>query len=152
MKSNIYLNLLFAVSLAVLFTACSSRVAIENVDFAQPLEVVVTPDGQGQVSDARTGVSFSVLPLLEKEGINFDDFAGSELRMIRNHQGYYFVTAAGFRNVYVMQSRENELRSENIIRIESGRLSNPALNQRNPHIQLVDGDRTYSLSKNGIRS
>ncbi len=152
MKSNKYLNLLFAVTLAVLLSACSSRVAIENVDFAQPVEIVAAPDGQGQLADVRTGVSFSVLPLLEKEGISFDDFAGTEVRMIRNHQGYYFVTAAGFRNVYVMESRENELRSKNIIRIDNGRLSNPALNQRNPHIQLIDGDRRYNLSKDGIRS
>ena len=151
MKSNIYIQILIAVSFAVLLSACSTRVAIENVDFAQPLETVVQADSDGQVFDVRSGVSFNVLSLLENEGLNASEFANTDIRMIRNHQGYYFVTAAGFRNVYVMKTRENELRSENIIRISADRMENPALNQRNPYIQLVYGNRSVNLSKNGIQ-
>ncbi len=151
MKSNIYIQILIAVSLAAFLSACSSRVAIENVDFAQPVETVAQADSEGQVTDIRTGVSFNILPLLEKEGLTASDFSNTDVRMMRNHQGYYFVTAAGFRNVYVMEAQENKLRSENIIRISSDRLENPAFNQRNPYIQLVYGDRSVNLSKSGIQ-
>ncbi len=151
MKSNIYIQILIAVSLAAFLSACSSRVAIENVDFAQPVETVAQADSEGQVADIRTGVSFNILPLLEKEGLTASDFSNTDVRMMRNHQGYYFVTAAGFRNVYVMEAQENKLRSENIIRISSDRLENPAFNQRNPYIQLIYGDRSVNLSKSGIQ-
>jgi len=151
MKSNIYIQILIAVSLAAFLSACSSRVAIENVDFAQPVETVAQADSEGQVTDIRTGVSFNILPLLEKEGLTASDFSNTDVRMMRNHQGYYFVTAAGFRNVYVMEAQENKLRSENIIRISSDRLENPAFNQRNPYIQLIYGDRSVNLSKSGIQ-
>lgn len=151
MKSNIYIQILIAVSLAAFLSACSSRVAIENVDFAQPVETVAQADSEGQVTDTRTGVSFNILPLLEKEGLSASDFSNTDVRMMRNHQGYYFVTAAGFRNVYVMEAQENKLRSENIIRISSDRLENPAFNQRNPYIQLIYGDRSVNLSKSGIQ-
>jgi len=152
MKSNTYIQILMAVSFAVLITACGSSIAIQNVDFSQPLEVVGQPDNSGLVSDIRTGVSFSVLPLLEKEGITSNEFSGTDVRMIRNHQGYYFVTAAGFKNVYVMQSRENELRSEKVIPVASQRLQNPSFNQRNPYIQLLDGDTSMNLTVDGIQS
>ncbi|MCH8567535.1 MAG: hypothetical protein LAT67_04700 [Balneolales bacterium] len=152
MKSNLITQILIVLSFALLLSACSSRVAIQDVNFAQPIEVVAQTNAQGQFEDVRSGLTFNVLPMLEKEGIELSAFSGAEVRFIRNHQGYYFVTAAGFRNVYVMQVRENELRSTNIIRVSDNRLQGPAFNQRNPLIQLIDGDRIINLTKNGIQS
>ena len=152
MKSIRPALLMLLASMMLLFSACSSSVTIQNVDFAQPLEEQLQPNMQGEVMGERSGISFSVLPMLENEGLSLDEFGGTPVNIIQNHQGYYFVTAAGFRNVYVMQSNENELKSTAIIEVGDQRLENPALNQRNPFIQLVDGDMSVNLTKEGRES
>ncbi|MFW6347167.1 MAG: hypothetical protein ACOC2C_00985 [Cyclonatronaceae bacterium] len=139
-------------SMMLLFSACGSSVTIQNVDFAQPLEEQLQPNVQGEVVGERSGISFSVLPMLENEGLSLDEFGGTPVNIIQNHQGFYFVTAAGFRNVYVMETNENELKSTAIIEIGEERLENPALNQRNPFIQLVDGEMAVNLTKEGRES
>ncbi len=141
-----------AVALIFVVTACGSSVKVTNVNFAQPVETVMTANSNGDVSDARSGLSFNIREVLDNEGISRSDFGGTSVRVIKNHNGYYFVTARGFRNVYVMEVRENELRAKEVIRISSERLTNPVLNQRDPNIQLVDGDRSWNLRKDGIRN
>ena len=149
MKPILNIKLFIIVLFSLLVGACGTKVLIKGVDFSQPLEMVLEADATGQVTDQRSGLSFNVAEMLKNEGISRNDFAGSHVRVIRNHQGYYFATAAGFRNVYVLESRESELRSVKIINISSGRLGNPALNQRNPYIVLIDGGQSYNLTKDG---
>lgn len=139
-------------SMVLLVSACSSSVTIQNVDFAQPLEEQLRPNVQGEVMGERSGISFSVLPMLENEDLSLDAFGDTPVNIIQNHQGFYFVTAAGFRNVYVMESNENELKSVTIIQVSDERLENPALNQRNPFIELVDSDMAVNLTKEGRES
>lgn len=152
MKSTSPALLLLLASITLLFSACGSSVTIQNVDFAQPLEEQLQPNAQGEVMGERSGISFSILPMLENEGLSLDEFGGTPVNIIKNHQGYYFVTAAGFRNVYVMETNENELKSEAILRVSEQRLENPAFNQRNPFIQLIDGDMALNLTKEGRES
>jgi hypothetical protein len=150
MKPILNLKFIIIITLALLVGACGTRVVIKGVDFSQPIEMVIQSDESGQVTDQRTGLSFNISEMLKNEGISRADFAGNQIRMIRNHQGYYFATAAGFKNVYVLESRTKELRSVKVINISSERMGNPALNQRNPYIILVDGGRTYNLTRDGI--
>lgn len=148
-----YQSVNFVMMAAVLFmlTACGSTVKIQNVDFASPIETVAQPDSDGNVSDPRTGLSFNVIPLRDFERKENPDLNITEVRFIRSHDGYYFVTAPGFVNVYVMQPREGELRSVNRIQINENGIQSPAFNQRNPVIQLLDGTgSSYDLTKDGI--
>jgi hypothetical protein len=152
MKSTSSLHLVLLASILLLLSACGSSVSIQNVDFAQPLEEQLRPNVQGEVIGERSGLSFNVQPMLENEGLTLDEFGGTPVNVIQNHQGYYFVTAAGFRNVYVMETKENELKSTEIIKVSDERLQNPALNQRNPFIQLVDEDMAVNLTKDGVNT
>ncbi|MEX0661695.1 MAG: hypothetical protein WD381_05695 [Balneolaceae bacterium] len=136
---------------ALLFgaAACGPSLVIQDVDYTQPIESVLAPDSNSEVHDQRYAVKFNISPLLEEEGVS----SVEEVRLIRNSAGYYFVTASGFSNVYVFKTGESELDLQTIIEIPQGELAQPAFNQRDGNIELVDLDsgETYSLNQDGLR-
>jgi len=130
------------------FTACGPSLVIQNVDYSQPLESVLTPDSENMVHDQRYAIKFSVSPILEAEGQS----SLNEIRLIRNSMGFYFVTANGFENVYVFAPGEGELELTNTIEFLNDTITEPAFNQRNDYIELVDmaDGESYRLNKDGI--
>jgi hypothetical protein len=70
--------------------------------------------------------------------------------MIRDNQGFYFLTASNFKNVYVFKADEGKLVQENKIFISEFGLLAPAFNQRDPYIELVDGTNKMNLTHKGI--
>ncbi|MEX1062329.1 MAG: hypothetical protein WEC12_01890 [Balneolaceae bacterium] len=127
--------------------ACGPSLVITDVDYSQPIESVLSPDENNVVQDQRYGISFSVAPVLEEENVASAD----EIRLIRSSRGYYFLTAAGFANVYVFGPADGELELETIIEITEEGLEQPALNQREDHIEVIDratGD-TYRVNQDG---
>ncbi len=128
--------------------SCGPSLVIQNVDYAHPIESVLEPDSDNMVHDDRYAIDFSIAPILEEEGTTSVD----EIRLIRNTAGYYFVTANGFSNVYVFSPAESELKLKNTIEFETG-LSEPAFNQREDFIELVDlaNGETYRLNHEGIQ-
>ncbi|REL38224.1 hypothetical protein DYD21_06345 [Rhodohalobacter sp. SW132] len=140
-----------ALCVALLFgaAACGPSLTLQGVDYAQPIESVLTVDSNSEVHDQRYAVKFSVAPVLEEEGVSSVD----EVRLIRNSAGFYFLTAAGFSNVYVFEPGESELSLERVISITENGLQQPAFNQRDGYVELVDmgtGD-TYNLDQTGRR-
>ena len=129
--------------------ACGPSLVIQNVDFAQPIESVLSPESNNEVHDQRYAIKFNISGILEEEGSSSVD----EVRLIRNRAGYYFVTAAGFQNVYVFETDESELKLKTKIEITSNGLGQPAFNQRDSYIELVDrtSGETYNLDHNGRR-
>ena len=129
--------------------SCGPSLVIQDVDYSQPLESVLSPDSDNIVHDDRYAIDFSITPILEEEGRS----SVNQIRLIRNHAGYYFVTANGFRNVYVFAPAESELELENTIEFEEKGLGEPAFNQRNEYIELVDlsNGETYRLDHEGIQ-
>lgn len=127
--------------------SCGPSLVIQNVDYAHPLESVLEPDSDNMVHDDRYAIDFSIAPILEEEGTS----SVNQIRLIRNSAGYYFVTANGFNNVYVFSPAEGELELENTIEFEAG-LSEPAFNQRDEYIELVDlaNGEMYRLDHEGI--
>lgn len=77
-------------------------------------------------------------------------YAGKTLRVIRNHEGFYFMTAVDFKNVYVFGVDKNSFVLENKIEINETGLKNPAFNQRKPFVELIDDGKTYKLTSEGI--
>lgn len=140
-------SLIFSIALLFGVTACGPSLVLQGVDYAQPVESVLEPDSNNEVHDQRYAVKFTIAPVLEEEGISSVD----EIRLIRNTAGYYFMTASNFTSVYVFEPGESELSLKNKIEITEEGLQQPAFNQRQGQIQLVDletGD-TYNLDHNG---
>jgi len=142
-------TLLIGVALLVGLTACGPSLVIQNVDYSQPIESVLTPDSNNTVHDQRYAVKFNISPILAEEGAT----SVNNVHLIRNSSGFYFVTAPGFQNVYVFKSSANELALDTKITITTTGLGEPAFNQRKDHIELIDtaSGETYRLTEEGLQ-
>jgi len=149
MKHLRLLGNISAAMLLVFAVACGPSLTLTDVDYAQPIESVASPDQNGNVEDVRLGIKFNVAELNIKERGEGSSLP-EEVRFIRSRDGYYFVTAPGYRNVYVFEVEERALDLSTVIRVSEAGLANPAFNQRSPYIQLVDGDVEYRLTKDGL--
>lgn len=141
--------------LSVIAFGCSS-LTLSPVHYQWPVESVLTVDGKGNVDEARYFIAFNVKPLLfEETGDSVQHVSGVELRIIRDMDGYYFMTAPKFKNVYVFASDEGKLKLEKKILVSETGIASPAFNQDahgGPYIHLLNGkDKPILLSKSGIQ-
>lgn len=141
-------TLLLCIALLFGAAACGPSLVLQGVDYAQPIESVLSPDSNADVHDQRYAVKFNISPVLQEEGVSSVD----QIRLIRNSAGYYFLTSQGFNNVYVFFPEASKLELESKINITNNGLQQPAFNQRSGTVELVDmstGD-TYNLDQNGL--
>lgn len=148
MKSLRNLKLPAILAFTLILTGCGSSLTLQNVDYAQPLESVLSPDDDGVVQDRRFAIEFNITALLEYEKVE----SVEEIRLIRNTVGFYFVTAEGFNSVYIFEPGEGELILYKEAELPDGTVSEPAFNQRSRYIELIDQStgETYNLDQNGI--
>ena len=139
---------LIIISASVLFS-CSS-LTLTSAEFSWPLESVLKIDSRGFVKEERHSISFDTKNLFLEETQDSLGYAGKTLRVIRNNEGFYFMTAVDFKNVYVFTVVKNAFSLENKIQINETGLKNPAFNQRRPFIELLDDGITYKLSSDAI--
>jgi len=142
----------FCAALLLVSAACNDSLVIRDVNFSQPVESVVTPDTNGVVHDKRYGLVFNVLPVQNAE---YEDSVKSEIeyiRLIRNQEGYYFITAPGFKHVYVMKPEKGTLVLSKRIKVSEKALAAPVFNLRPPFIQLVETktNTVYALDEKQI--
>lgn len=151
-KVNSILGIGF-LAVAVLFAGCRQSLVISDVDYSQSIESVLTPDDDGMVHDARQGIKFNIKPLQYEETEDTSSVTTSEVRLIRGNDGSYFITAPGYQNVYIMSPDKSELKLDSKIEIDEDGLEEPAFNQRDTYIELVDRatDETYRLDSEGLR-
>ena len=136
--------------LSFILAGCSS-LTLKPVDFAWPIESTLNVDTQGFVQSERYSFSLNVKELLFAETQDSVNVSKVTLRMIRDMNGYYFVTAAQFKNVYVFEQIEGALKLKNTILVAQDGLREPALNQRVPYIQIVNGKNpAILLTKDGV--
>lgn len=140
-------SLLFLASLFV-FSACSS-ITLSPVNFAWPIENVVTTDSDGNVVIDRYSTEFNAANLFKAEFGDSTDVANKEIRIIRDQLGYYVMTAKGFMNVYVFEVKDGAFKLANKVFVTKNGLSNPALNQREPYIEVMDGNEKYVIGTKG---
>jgi hypothetical protein len=126
------------VALALLLPACAS-LTLEQVDYAWPVESVLTVQDNNTVSEGRHALTFNVAPLAEKEFQDLNALRRKQIRILRNTEGYYFITAPGFKHVYVMAPHASELTLHSRLEVSEQGLRKPALNQRMPYVELLDG-------------
>jgi len=146
MKATIILFIFLFLVLA----GCSS-LTLRPGDFAWPIESVSKVNEKGMIEDKQYFFSLNVKDLLYAETQDSINISNVTLRIIRDMNGYYFMTASKFKNVYVFEQIEGGLRIANKIFITQDGIENPAFNQRPPYIQLLNGQNPpVSLTKEGI--
>lgn len=138
--------------LAVLALSGCSSITLQNVDFGWPVESVLTVDRNGAIADPQRGISAVLTPVSVAELQDSLALRGTVVRIIRSGEGYYFLTAAGFKNVYVFTSGERELCLKSTIEVSPQGLREPALNQRPPFVELLDPSlpKPALLSSGGV--
>ena len=143
------------VPIMLVLTGCGG-LALRPAEFAWPFESVYKVDSKGIATEeeepARYFVKFNAKPLLFEETGDSVHVADRAFRVIRDGQGYYYVTGKDFKNVYVFSSAEGALTLQTKILVSEKGLESPAFNQRPPHIQLLNGkDTPKMLDKDGIK-
>lgn len=144
------INILSFLSLG-LFAACST-LTLQPANFAWPIESVLPVDESGMVTDDRYSFSFDTRGLFYEELDDSSGFKGKDIRILRDVNGYYFVVVNKFKNVYVLKINEGTLVLDNKIFVSDSGVEDPALNQRTPYVELIDGDNSVLLTKGGIES
>ena len=135
--------------LLLLITTACSVLTLQPANFAWPLESILPVDDKGKVTDDRYSLNVNTVGLFFEEFQDSLSYKGKEVRMIRDNQGFYFLTASNFKNVYVFKADEGKLVQENKIFISEFGLQTPAFNQRDPYIELVDGTYKMNLTYKG---
>lgn len=144
------MRMLFLLGLAFCCSSCASLV-LKPVEYAWPVERVLELDGKGMVHDDRYMLTANMKPLFYEETQDSVNLYGQSVRVIRDVQGYYYMTAKGFRNVYIFEESEGELRLSTKVTVSERPMREPALNQRPPHIQLLNGSEPPKmLTSDGI--
>ena len=134
----------------ILITAACSVLTLQPANFGWPIESVLPVDDEGKVTDDRYSIEINTVGLFFDEFQDSLSYRGKEVRMIRDNQGFYFLTASDFKNVYVLKVNEGKLVLENKIFISEFGLEAPAFNQRDPYIELVDGANKMNLTHKGV--
>lgn len=130
--------------IALTFPACSS-LTLENVDFGWPVESALTVSASNTVGDVRYAVAFPVAQLAMAEFADSTALRGAILRVIRNHEGYYFVTGPRFKHVYIFAPRASTLVQSAVLEVSATGLNAPAFNLRPPYVELIDGGSNARL-------
>ena len=129
---------------AVMLPACSS-LSLQQVDYGWPVESVLTVSEANTVTEGRHAISFNVAPLAEAEFENANALRGKEIRLLRSTDGMYYVTGSQFKHVYVMAPEAGELSLHRKYEVSEKGLTKPALNQREPYVELIDGSSVRLL-------
>ncbi|MEK9136711.1 MAG: hypothetical protein AAB393_06270 [Bacteroidota bacterium] len=123
---------------ALLFASCST-LNLQWVDYSWPVESVVKVGQRNTVDEGRYAISIRVTNLSLEEFQDSSALIGASLRLLRNEEGYYFITGPKFKNVYVFTPGASELNLKSRIQVSETGMKSPALNQRTPYVEVVDG-------------
>ena len=141
--------LIVSLILSALFAACSV-LTLQPANFSWPLESVLPVNENGKISDDRYSVEVNTVGMFFEEFQDSLSYKGKDVRLIRDNMGFYYLTSGSFKNVYVFKAEEGKMVLENKIFISEFGLQNPAFNQRDLYIELVDGTNKMNLTYKGI--
>jgi hypothetical protein len=128
---------------------CAS-VTIKPVDFSWSFESVLTTDADGVVRGEPKTIEFDAGELFRAEMEQPDPAAGTTVRIIRDNEGYYFITSPGFKHVYIFKGADGELTLKKKLLIDEQGMEKPFFNRRGQEIELVANGRAYLLTRKGI--
>lgn len=132
---------------------CAS-LQLQPVDFSWASEEILDVESNGTVAAKRYYMEFNVKALLAKE-FAADTMAAKNttmIRVIRDKAGFYYITGPKFKNVYVLQHGDASLSLSNTISISQEKpMDDPKFNQRDTHIELLNGGAKLQLNKGGVQ-
>ena len=140
----------FFIPVLVFITAACSSLTLKPADFSWPIENALKVDNKGFVEEQRYAFTLKVKSLFFAEFADSNNFAGKEIRIIRDKLGYFYITGKNFKNVYVFFPLEGGMKLEEKIIISEQGLNSPAFNQKSPNIELLDSPNKYLLNNKGI--
>ena len=144
-------SLVCVAALALALPNCASM-TIKPVDFSWSYESVLTADSAGIVSGEPKTIAFDAGSIFRAEDEARGTAANKTVRIIRDKDGYYFVTAAGFRHVYIYDSARGKLTLEKKVLIAEEGMEKPFFNRRDQGIELGANGQAYLLTRKGIVS
>jgi len=127
-----------------------ATLTLEPVDYSWGIESVLAVAPDGAVAGAPKTLSFNAGPLFDLELGGVPRKGKPTIRVIRNRQGHYFVTALLFKHVYVFSPGAERLKLSRKILVDADGMKRPVFNQRDPFIQLVNGKQVLMLNEKGI--
>jgi len=136
--------------LLLVITAACSTLKLQQADFAWPVESVLSVSDDGMVTEDRYSISFDARGLFFEEFQDSSVSKGKEIRIIRDVNGFYFITTEKFKNVYVFKMDNGAMILDNKINVSETGVTNPVLNQRPPNIELIDDGKSIYLINTGI--
>ena len=143
-------NLLLIIILAAV-VGCS-QLTLEPTDFSWPIESVLDINDEGNITENRYSFTTNVRSLFLAETNDSSSYMNSTVRVIRDEKGYYYLTANGFKNVYIFNVNDGKMILSQKILISEFGLDLPAFNQRKPYIEILDGEQhVMFISSDGIK-
>lgn len=136
--------------LLLIITAACSTLKLQQANFAWPVESVLSVNDDGMVIEDRYSISFDVRGLFFEEFQDSSVSKGKKIRIIRDVNGFYFITADKFQSVYVFKMDYGAMVLDNKINVSETGMTNPVLNQRLPDIELIDDSKSMYLTNTGI--
>jgi hypothetical protein len=143
-KSDTYYYRALLLVASFTLSSCAS-ISLQWVDYSWPVESVLKVSQHNTIDEGRYAVSIRATNLAIEEFQDSSALIGTSLRLIRSEEGYYFVTGPKFKHVYVFTPGASELNLKSKIQISETGLKSPALNQRTPYVELVDGKTLKKL-------
>ena len=144
-------GLVCAAALLLALPNCASM-TIKPVDFSWSYESVLTADSAGIVSGEPKTIAFDAGVIFRAEDEAQGTAANKVVRIIRDREGYYFVTSPGFKHVYIYGSARGKLTLEKKVLIAEEGMEQPFFNRRDGGIELGANGQVYLLTRKGIVS
>ena len=139
-----------AIVIIISALAACSMLTLHPANFAWPIESVLPVSDEGTVMEDRYSIELNTTGLFYEEFQDSSSYRDNSIRMIRDINGYYYITASKFKNVYVFRAEEGAFVIHNKIFISEFGIENPAFNQRAPYIELIDSGKRIKLNNLGI--
>lgn len=132
------------------FSGCTSLV-LTPVDYSWLVESRLTTNSDGLIQGEPRSFQCNMKGLfLEEQGRDGQaNWANRTVNIIRDREGYYYITSSGFKHVYVFKSSAGELVLINKVQISTGGMDSPYFNFRAEGIELNDSGQEFLLNKSG---
>lgn len=137
-------------SVAALTLQGCAAITLKPVDYSWSYESVLTTDADGIARGEPKTIVFDAGALFRAESKQPGSVSGRTVRIIRNDEGFYFVTSPGFRHVYIFDGGRSKLTLRKKVLIAEEGMEKPFFNRREQGIQLVANGQVYVLNKKGI--